>query len=270
MSPPLQFLIERIQIDVGQQWRQRSTLRCAFHAGFHRPVHHGSTPQEFSNQPQHPFVPYLFSDPAHQYVVIDVVEELCDIDIHHPVLPFLCKLLRGSYGVLRFTPRSKSVAVFAELRIEDRRQHLQHHLLNQPVLYLLDSQRSRAPAWLGYFHPPHWAWNVSSRQQLRPDLYPVRLKMALQFRRFHPVDPCCPFVAFYRCQSQRAVLVRYHCFHQVLVHRSLSEGSRIGFSSPSPSARHGCTASASGIARVATVVDAPCDSGLFGPFQFPL
>ena len=94
--------------------------------------------------------------------------------------------------------------------------------------------------------------------------------MTLQFRRFHPVDPRRPLVAFYRRQSRRAVLVRYHCFHQVLVHRSLSEGSRNGVSSPSPSARHGCTASASGIRGVAAVVAAPRVSGLFGPFQSPL
>jgi len=68
----------------------------------------------------------------------------------------------------------------------------------------------------------------------------------------------------------RAVLVRNHFFHQVLVHRSLSEGSRNGVASPSALARHGFTASASAIREVAAVVATPHVSGLFGPFQSPL
>src|ERR1039458_3607836 len=245
-------------------------VRRPFLAGCHSPLHHRSPPQVLPNQSQHPLVPDHAADPAHQNVVIDVVEELCDIYIHHPVLPFLRILLCGSHGVLCASPRSESVARLAELRIEDRRQRLQHHLLNAPILYRRDSQHPCATARFGYFYLPHRAWNIGSRQQLRPNLFPVRLKMLLQFLRRHPVDPRRPFVAFYRSQSQRAVLVRYNFFHQALVHRSLSEGSRNGVSSPSPLAPRGCTVSASGMGGAATVVDALRHSGLFGPFQFPL
>src|ERR1035438_307590 len=127
-----------------------------------------------------------------------------------------------------------------------------------------------ATAWLGYLYPSYGARNVGPAQQLRSNLFPVRLKMTLQFLRCHPVDPRRSPVAFYRRQSQRTVLVRNNFFHQVLVHRSLSEGSRIGVSSPSPLAPRGCTVSASGMGGAATVVDALRHSGLFGPFQFPL
>ncbi len=51
---------------------------------------------------------------------MDVVEELCDVNIHHPVLPFPRILLCGLPGVLCAAPRSKSVTVLAELWIEDR------------------------------------------------------------------------------------------------------------------------------------------------------
>ncbi len=78
--------------------------------------------------------------------------------------------------------------------------------------------------------------------------------MLLQFLRCHPVDPRRSPVAFYHRQSQRTVLVRYHFFDQPLVHRSLLEGLRTGVLSPSPLARHGFTASASGTLAVATVV----------------
>jgi len=64
-------------------------------------------------------------------------------------------------------PRSKSVAVLAELRIEDRRQHLQQHLLNEPILYRRDAQHSRASARLGYFYLP--ALGRRGTQTLSPD-----------------------------------------------------------------------------------------------------
>src|SRR5271157_1189569 len=114
----LQFLIERIQIDVGQQRRQRSALRRPLHAGFHHPVHHRAPPQVLPNQMQHPFVTNHYRNPSHQNVVIDLVEELRDVYIHHPVLPSLRILLCGAYGVLCAAPRPKPITVLAEGRIE--------------------------------------------------------------------------------------------------------------------------------------------------------
>ena len=43
-----------------------------------------------------------------------MVEELGDVEIHHPVLPFPGILLCGSHGIVRAAPRSKSVAVLTE------------------------------------------------------------------------------------------------------------------------------------------------------------
>ncbi len=57
MLPPFQFLIERIQVDVGQQRRQRTALRRPFLACFHHPFYHRSPPQVLPDQLQHPFVP---------------------------------------------------------------------------------------------------------------------------------------------------------------------------------------------------------------------
>src|ERR1019366_2138218 len=122
--------------------------------------------------------------------------------------------------MIRRPPRS---TLFPSRRSSDL---LQHHLLNEPILYRRDARHSRATARFRYLYPPHGTRYIGSRQQLRPNPFPVRLKMILQFRRRHPVDSRRPFVAFYRRQSQRAVLVRYDLFHQTLVHRSLSEGSR--------------------------------------------
>jgi len=54
-------------------------VRRSLLADRHYPLHHRAPPQEFHDQTQHPFVPDHTTDPAHQDVVIDMVEELCDI-----------------------------------------------------------------------------------------------------------------------------------------------------------------------------------------------
>ena len=54
-------------------------VRRPFLAGYHYPLHHRSPSQVFADQPQHPLVPDRSSDPAHQNVVIDVVEEFADV-----------------------------------------------------------------------------------------------------------------------------------------------------------------------------------------------
>jgi hypothetical protein len=83
-----------------------------------------------------------------------------------------------------------------------------------------------------------------SGKQLRPDLGPVLLKMALQFTRLHMVDPRRALIAFHRSQCCQQILFLNHFFRQALVHRSSSEASRSGVASPSLLARCGYTASA--------------------------
>ncbi len=61
-------------------------------------------------------------------------------------------------------------------------------------------------------------------------------QFASQFRSRHPVHPGGASVAFNRREGLAVVFGRDRLFHQVLVHRFLSEGSRIGIVSPSPRA----------------------------------
>ena len=194
---------------------------------------------------------------ARNRVVVDVVEELRDVDVHHPVLSFLRILLCGLHGVLRATPRSKPVTVLTEWRIEDRRQRLQQQLLNKPVLYRRNPQHSRTPAWFGYLYPPYRTRNVGPFQKFVFEYPPVRLKMRLQLRRGHSIHTRRSPVAFHRPQGQPVVLVRHDRFHQLLAHRSPSEGSQIPTWSLRSRLVSGCTASSSSAHGLATVVVAP-------------
>src|SRR5664279_1622372 len=81
--------------------------------------------------------------------------------------------------------------------------------------------------------------------------------MRFQLRRGHPVDTRCSLVAFHRPQGQPVVLVRHHCFHQLLVHGSPSDGSQIPTWSLRSRFVSGCTASSSSAHGLATVVVAP-------------
>ena len=56
-------------------------------------------------------------DPSHQDVVIHMVEELGNVNIHHPVLALADVSLRRSYRIVRAPPQPKPVARLAEQRL---------------------------------------------------------------------------------------------------------------------------------------------------------
>ncbi len=124
-------------------------------------------------------------------------------------------------------------------------------------------------ARLWYLYPPHGTRNVGSRQQLRLNPFPLRLKLILQFRRLHPVDSSRPPVAFHRFQRARPILFRDNLFLQLLVPCSPSESFANASMVSSPSAPHRCTVSAyphsrvgyrSGCARNSSPLIAPVSS----------
>ena len=176
--------------------------------------------------------------------MIDVVEELGDVHVHHPVpaLPDISP--RRAHRIVRTPPRPKSPARPAEQRLKDRRQYLQQRLLQQPVHHRRDAQPPLAPARLRYLYPPHRAWRPASRHELRPDFPAVTLKVGFELIRGHAVDPRRAAVAFYRRQRPPQVLFGHHLFHQIVVHHFLSRVSPRSASRPQAAARRGSTASA--------------------------
>ena len=194
----LQFPIQRIQVEIRQQRRQRPALRRALLASNHHPRRHHPGPQIPSDQPQHSLVPNHFRDPLHQNVMVDVVEELRDINIHHPVLARADVSLRRSYGVVRAAPRTKTVARLAEPRIENRLQHLQQCLLYHPIHHRRYTELTRPPVRLRDVHPPYRARRPSPGHEFRPHLRAVALPMNFEFVDGHPIDPRRAPVAFDR------------------------------------------------------------------------
>ena len=240
----LQFPIQRIQVEIRQQRRQRPALRRALLASNRHPRRHHPGPQIPSDQPQHLLVPNHFRDPLHQNVMVDVVEELRDINIHHPVLARADVSLRRSYGVVRAAPRTKTVARLAEPRIENRLQHLQQRLLYHPIHHRRYAERTRPPVRLRDVHPPYGARRPSPGHEFRPHLRAVAPPMNFEFVDGHPIDPSRATVAFDRCPRPRQVRLGDHLVHQIFVHHFLSRVSRHAPWLPPAWARHGSTASA--------------------------
>src|SRR5258705_2169830 len=100
MSAALQLPVEHIEHEVTQQWRKRASLRSPFHAWADQPVLHHPGIQECPDEFQQPLVLDTLGDLAHQFVVIDSIEEFFQVEINHPAVALRNILLRLSHGLM--------------------------------------------------------------------------------------------------------------------------------------------------------------------------
>jgi hypothetical protein len=133
MAPPLQLLVHLVQQHVGQQRRQRPALRRALISLLHHAIAHDPAVQVRPDQPDHSGVADALVQPVNQNVVVDPVEELLQVHVHHNPPTGLHVRLRGKHRILRTPTRPEAVAVLAEAGVQNRLQYLQQRLLDQPV-----------------------------------------------------------------------------------------------------------------------------------------
>ena len=74
--------------------RERSTLRCPLSARWRNPTLHDPCPQIATDHTKDPFVPHTPGHSTHQDVVLHRVEELFQVQVHHPS-PTLPPYTRG-------------------------------------------------------------------------------------------------------------------------------------------------------------------------------
>src|SRR5258705_7731684 len=110
MSAALQLPVEFVEHEVTEQWRKWSSLRSSFHARTDQPVLHHPGIEECPDELQQPLVLDALGDLTHQFVVIDSIEKLFQIEINHPSVTLHDILLRLSHGLMRRAIRSKSIA----------------------------------------------------------------------------------------------------------------------------------------------------------------
>ena len=122
---------------------------------------------------QQPLVFHPLRDAAHQFVVVDPIEEFLQIEIHHPVVAFGDVLLRLGHGLMRRPSRSKPVAVWRERPIPSALEDLHHRLLDEAIQHRRDAKLAHPAVRLGDLDPPHRLRFVGPRQQTGPDGWPV-------------------------------------------------------------------------------------------------
>src|SRR5690606_17793507 len=119
MPTSLQFLVQIVQQDVGQQRRQRPALRRADLAWLDALTYPYARAQVAPDQRQQPLVAHPPGHPGHQGVVLDVVEELLQVQIARDPIAGTgigLYLAQRSMGA-SLGPKAK--ARFRKVRIED-------------------------------------------------------------------------------------------------------------------------------------------------------
>jgi len=137
---------------IAEQWRKETSLRSAFHARINQSVLDHSSVQERSNEFEKPLVFHSFCDPAHQFVVIDSIEEFLQVTIDAPAVTSGDILLRLGYRLMSGWPRSKTVAAFREGPIPVLLQNLHHRLLDESIQHRLNTTLSYPTVRHGNFY----------------------------------------------------------------------------------------------------------------------
>src|SRR5690625_4398997 len=172
----------------------------------------------------------------HQHVVIDPVEELFQVHVHHPTFPFLNVTARHLHGVSGTASGSIPVAVFAEERIEVGLQHLQQRLLDKTVQHRRYPQRADAAAGL---------FNLDLQDRLRPvfirpqpafDLLPMGADIVTQLDLLHAVHYRRTIVGYYPAIGGVEVLTGDYLLHRHHLLQLVSFRVHRFRSTPSPAA----------------------------------
>jgi hypothetical protein len=122
-----------LQSSVGEQRRQRTTLRCSLVPLDHHAALHHPRVQEPADDPQQALVANAPCQTRHQHIVVDPVEEPLQVDIHDDVAAVGNVLSSLGERLVGAPARAEAEARRRECRIEDRLQDLQYRLLHETV-----------------------------------------------------------------------------------------------------------------------------------------
>jgi hypothetical protein len=183
----------------------------------HHPVRHGTGSEIAPDEPEHPSVRDPLRQLPHQHIVVDPVEKLLQVHIHHPAPARLDVSLRLTHCLMRTPPRPKTVAVFRETGIDHGLQDLQDGLLDEPVEYGRDAQLPHPTARLRNLAPLHHAWLVAIRKQLLPDPRPVVAKIGGKIIHRPAIHAGAPLIPLHPLERAQQIPSLDNALHQVRV-----------------------------------------------------
>jgi hypothetical protein len=132
---------------------------------------------------QHPSIAHASSDQAHEQGVIDGVEGVVDVRIHHPPSPDE-GVLDSFYGMVGTTLGSKAVGGVREVGLADGLDHDLARLLHHPISHRGNPSGALPTVRLGDVHSQHGLRAICPGPQVLPDL----LHKLLRPLAFHLLD----------------------------------------------------------------------------------
>ena len=150
-------------------------------------VFHHSGLEKRPDQLEHTFIGHPRRDARHQAVVIDPVEKFFEIEVNHDAVARGNVLLRLGHRLMSGTSRSEAVAMLGERRVPLLLKNLQQGLLDQSVDDARYAELSDPAVRLGDFDPFDRLRLVGSREQLRPNAWPVLTQVILGVVDGHPI-----------------------------------------------------------------------------------
>jgi hypothetical protein len=151
MSPRVQDIME---VEVGQQGRDRRALRSARLDRFPSVLLDDSSLEPLADQPQQALIRDPMLEELHHPFVADVVEEATNVCVQHPVhFPSSDAHRKSVECLMRSTPRPKPIGKPQEVRLIDGVEDLNNGPLDDFVLQGCDAKRPQASIGLRDVNP---------------------------------------------------------------------------------------------------------------------
>src|SRR5438552_7436876 len=247
ISAASQLVVQRVKIDVRQQWTNHRTLRRSrLRRPVGQPVHHFCL-QHRLYQFQHPAVCHFLRHLLQQLLLRYRVEVALQISINHPGVSCFKQVVHTTQRIFAAPPRPKPVAVRSKVSFEDRFQHIAQRRLYYSATHRRNAQRSLfATTRLGYPLAPHRLRTITAIRQLLRHFAQVRFQVSREHLNRLIVDSRGSLVGFHlregRPQIPRLVDFVYQTEPDAPF-LPLFEGGQHSFRpdrwfSPSPGGRH--------------------------------
>src|SRR6266487_4990791 len=187
--------IENVQVDVGEQRRDDPALGATQVRALPPAVHQHPRLQPLPQEFEHPAVRYALFHEPHQLPVVDGVEKLLNVDLHHVSVSASTQEADRFQRIGGTLLRPETVRASLEVGLEDRFDDHLGRRLYHPIAHRGDPQRPLRPVRLRYVLPPHRVRPVHARAKALLYIPQKRLHaFLLDHRQRLAVDAGSPLV----------------------------------------------------------------------------
>ncbi len=205
MPAALQYPVEVVEVDVGEQRAERGALRRPLLGRLPHAIYHDSRFQVAADQLEHLLVGDPPCEPGHQRVVLDSVKEAIEVQIDGVLEPLGDVALGATDRIMGRAPGTKAEATLREAGVEYGHQHLREGLLDQPIQGRRHPQLPLPAGGLWNRDPPGGLRSVGARVEHRPDLGPVVVQPGAKLFGLQPIDAGSTGVALDASERRRQI-----------------------------------------------------------------